>query len=195
MVAPKVPESGALVAAYARGWFPMAGPDGAIALYEADPRGLLPIEEFRIPRSVARALRQAPFEVTVDRDFDDVVAACAARPEGTWLSPELAAAYGALNRLSVAHSVECRRAGRLVGGLFGVALGGLFTSESMFHRAPDAGSAALVATAAILAREGFVLWDVQELGPHLARFGGYNVSAGEYRARLRAALRLERRFG
>jgi len=195
VVAAKVPEASLLVAAYARGWFPMAGPDGAIALYEADPRGLLPIEEFRVPRSVARALRRAPFEVTVNRDFDAVVSACADRPEGTWLSPELAAAYWALHRLDAAHSVECRRAGRLVGGLFGVALGGLFTSESMFHRAPDAGSAALVAAAGILGREGFVLWDVQELSPHLARFGGYEVSGAEYRTRLRAALRLARRFG
>jgi leucyl/phenylalanyl-tRNA--protein transferase len=172
----------------------MAGADGAIGLYEADPRGVLPIQGFRIPRSVARALRRSPFEVTVDRDFDGVVAACADRTEGTWLSPELAAAYAGLHRLGAVHTVECRRAGRLVGGLFGVAVGGLFTSESMFHRVPDAGSGALVATAAILARERFVLWDVQELSPHLARFGGREIPAAEYRARLREALGVERRF-
>lgn len=186
-----------LLAAYARGWFPMdeEGGRGPVAFYEADPRAVMPILGFRVPRSVARAGRRRGYEVVVDRDFAAVTRACAERPEGTWLSPRLAAAYDRLHALGYAHSVECRSAGRLVGGLFGVALGGLFTSESMFHRAPDAGSLALVATAARLADRGFVLWDVQQMSPHVARFGARPVPRDRYRAGLAEALALRRSFG
>jgi leucyl/phenylalanyl-tRNA---protein transferase len=166
-----------------------AGATGPVGLYEADPRGLMPIAGFRVPRSVARGLRSAGYEIRVDAAFAEVVAACAVRPgEATWLTPRLVAAYERLHRLGVAHSVEAWRGVRLCGGLFGVALGGLFTSESMFHRAPDAGSAALVATARMLAAAGYVLWDIQMTSPHTERFGAVEVSAGEYRRRLRAAL-------
>jgi leucyl/phenylalanyl-tRNA--protein transferase len=180
----------ALLAAYARGWFPMdeEGARGPIALYEADPRGVMPIRGFRVPRSVARALRRRPYEVRVDAAFDQVAAACSVRREGTWLSPRLVRAYSRLHRLGYAHSVETWRDGRLVGGLFGVAIGGMFSSETMFHRAPDAGSAALVATAELLRRAGFALWDIQMTSPHTRRFGAEDVSAGEYADRLRAAL-------
>jgi leucyl/phenylalanyl-tRNA--protein transferase len=189
-------EPSALLAAYARGWFPMdeEGARGPVGFYEADPRALMPIEGFRVPRSVARAGRRRGYEISVDRDFAAVARACAARPEGTWLSARLGAAYARLHALGYAHSVECRSGGGLVGGLFGVALGGLFTSESMFHAAPDAGSLALVATAARLAERGFVLWDVQQLSPHVERFGAHHVSGAEYRARLGAALALRRSF-
>lgn len=185
-------EPDALLGAYVRGWFPMdeAGADGPVAFYDADPRALLPIEGFRIPRSVARAARRRPYAIRVDGDFAAVAAACADRDEGVWLTPRLAAAYVRLHRLGHAHSVECWEDGRLVGGLFGVALGGLFTSESMFHTAPDAGNLALVAAAARLAARGFALWDVQQLTPHVARFGAHLVTAAEYRSRLRAALAL-----
>jgi leucyl/phenylalanyl-tRNA---protein transferase len=189
-------EPATLLAAYARGWFPMdeVGARGPVGFYEAEPRALLPIEGFRIPRSVARAGRRRGYEISVDGDFSGVVQACGARAEGTWLTARLAAAYVRLHRLGYAHSVECRGDGRLVGGLFGVALGGLFTSESMFHAAPDGGSLALVATAARLAERGYVLWDVQQLSPHVARFGAHHVSGAEYRRRLAAALPLARSF-
>jgi len=187
----------ALVDAYARGWFPMDEPGarGPVGLFDADPRGIIPIEGFRVPRTVARRLRAAGFEIRVDAAFDQVAFACAIRPgEGTWLTPRLAAAYGRLHRRGIAHSVEAWREGRLCGGLFGVALGGLFSSETMFHRAVDAGNAVLVGTARLLAERGFVLWDIQMTSAHTERFGAIEVSRAEYRRRLRDALALERRL-
>jgi leucyl/phenylalanyl-tRNA--protein transferase len=149
----------------------------------------MPVEGFRVPRSVARGLRRGGFEIRLDAAFPQVAAACAVRPgEPAWLTPRLLAAYEELHRRGVAHSVEAWRAGRLWGGLFGVGIGGLFTSESMFHRAPDAGSAALVATAAMLRDAGVVLWDIQMTSPHTERFGAVAISPAEYRRRLAAAL-------
>jgi len=189
--------AGPLLAAYSRGAFPMDDPDaaaGPVAFYEADPRAVLPVEGFRIPRSVARALRRREYEVRVDSAFQEVLEACALRAEGTWLSPRLVEAYVDLHRVGHAHSVETWRDGRLAGGLFGVALGGLFTSESMFHRLPDAGNVALVATARRLAERGFVLWDIQMATEHTARFGAVHVDREEYRRRLAEAVPLRRRF-
>lgn len=185
----------ALLSAYRRGWFPMDEPGarGPVGLYEADPRGVMPIEGFRVPRTVARRLRRAGYEIRLDTDFDGVAAACAVRPgQGTWLTPRLAAAYGRLHRLGVAHSVEAWRDERLWGGLLGVALGGMFSSETMFHRAPDAGNAALVGAARLLSERGFVLWDIQMTSPHTERFGAMGIGRGEYLRRLRAALAIER---
>jgi leucyl/phenylalanyl-tRNA---protein transferase len=184
----------ALLDAYARGWFPMDEPGarGPVALYEADPRGVIPLERFRVPRSVARGLRRAGYEIRVDAAFDRVAAACSVRREGTWLTPRLVAAYCRLHRIGVAHSVEAWRGGRLRGGLFGVALGGTFSSETMFHWGPDAGNAVLVATARLLADRGFVLWDIQMVSAHTARFGAVEVPAPRYARLLRSALTLER---
>lgn len=166
------------------------GASGPVGLYEADPRGVMPIEGFRVPRSVARGLRRAGYEIRVDSAFAQVAAACAVRPgEPAWLTPRLVAAYERLHAVGAARSVEAWRGGRLCGGLFGVALGGLFTSESMFHRAPDAGSAALVATAAMLRAGGYALWDIQMTSPHTARFGATEIAAADYRRRLGRALR------
>jgi leucyl/phenylalanyl-tRNA---protein transferase len=184
-------EPDALLWGYARGWFPMDEPGaaGPVGMYEADPRGLMPIEGFRVPRSVARELRSGGYEIRLDASFAQVAAACAVRPgEPTWLTPRLIRAYERLHGLGVAHSVEAWRQGRLCGGLFGVALGGLFTSESMFHRAAGAGNAALVAAAAMLRGAGFELWDIQMTSPHTRRFGARDVAPREYRRRLRAAL-------
>jgi leucyl/phenylalanyl-tRNA---protein transferase len=184
----------ALLAAYARGWFPMdeAGARGAVGLYEADPRAVMPIDGFRVPASVRRALRRRAYVIRVDAAFDDVVAACAADREAVWLTPRLGDAYRALHRLGLAHSVEAWTGGRLAGGLFGVALGGLFTSESMFHREPDAGNAALVGTAGLLTERRFALWDIQMTSPHTARFGAVGVARDEYLALLDEALALDR---
>lgn len=186
----------ALVAAYARGWFPMDEPGarGRVGLYAADPRAVIPLEGFRVPRSVRRALRRGGAEVRVDTAFGEVARACAEGRSGVWLTPRLVAAYERLHRAGFAHSVEVWQAGRLAGGLFGVALGGLFTSESMFHRLSDAGSIALVATAERLRARGFVLWDVQTWSPHLARFGAVEIPAARYLALLETALRLSRSF-
>lgn len=187
----------ALLGAYVRGWFPMdeAGARGPVGYYEADPRGVMPIEGFRTPASVRRALRRGEHAILLDSAFGEVVAACAEAREGVWLTPRLAAAYVGLHELGWAHSVEAWRGGRLVGGLFGVALGGLFTSESMFHREPDGGNAALVGAARLLAERGFLLWDIQMTSPHTERFGAEPIGAREYRRRLRAALAVRRTLG
>jgi leucyl/phenylalanyl-tRNA--protein transferase len=181
----------ALLAAYAEGGFPMdeVGARGAVGLYTCEPRGVMPIEGFRVPRSVRRALRARPYAIRVDAAFAEVAEACAGlRSGGTWLTPRLVAAYVRLHRAGWAHSVEAWEGGRLAGGLFGVALGGLFTSETMFHRSPGAGNAALVATARLLAEAGFALWDIQMTSPHTERFGAVGVPPDEYGRRLAAAL-------
>jgi leucyl/phenylalanyl-tRNA--protein transferase len=183
------PES--LLTGYVNGWFPMdePGATGPVGMFESDPRGVMPIEGFSVPRSVRRALR-VPYEVRLDTAFSEVARLCAEREEdGVWLTPRLVRAYERLHLLGHAHSVETWRDGRLCGGLFGVALGAMFTSETMFHRAPDAGNAALVATAGILARAGFTLWDVQVTSEHTVRFGAEEIAPAEYRRRLRRALR------
>lgn len=188
---------GPLLEAYARGAFPMDAPEdagGPVPFYTADPRAVIPVAHFRVPRSVARAIRRTPYEVRIDAAFTDVLRACADRDEGTWLSPRLIDAYTDLHRVGNAHSVECWHAGRLVGGLFGVTLGGLFTGESMFHHAPDAGNQALVATGLRLRERGYTLWDIQMATDHTARFGAVWIDAAEYRARLAHALGQACRF-
>src|SRR5450631_3145843 len=147
---PAAPTPQELLNAYAFGAFPMDAPEYAderVPYYEADPRAVIPVGEFRTPRSVARGIARAVFDIRVNTAFAAVCRACSARPEGTWLSPRLVDAYCRLHAAGYAHSVEAWERQRLVGGLFGVALGGLFTSESMFHTASDAGNAVLVATA------------------------------------------------
>lgn len=184
-------EPEALLRGYLNGWFPMdeLGDDGPIGMFEADPRGVMPIAGFRVPRSVRRALQARPYEVRVDGAFTEVVARCAERSgDGVWLTPRLGAAYGELHRRGFAHSIETWREGRLCGGLFGVALGGMFSSESMFHNAPDAGNAALAATAVLLATAGFSLWDIQVTSAHTVRFGAEAVAPREYRLFLERAL-------
>jgi len=194
---PAGPEPQELLNAYAYGAFPMDAPEHtaeSVPYYEADPRAVIPVDAFRIPRSVARGVARAGYRIHIDRAFAEVCRACAERPEGTWLSPRLIDGYRRLHVAGYAHSVEAWDGMRLVGGLFGVALGGLFTSESMFHRASDAGNAVLVATARHLAERGYVLWDIQMATEHTMRFGTQLIPREEYRARLRDALRLERRF-
>ncbi len=179
-----------MLQAYLLGYFPMDEPGAAeVGYYECDPRAVLPSRDLRVPRSVARALRRGEYEVHVDRAFDRVLAGCAAdRDDGVWLTPRLMRAYERLHTLGHAHSVEAWRGGELAGGLFGVALRGLFTSESMFHRAPDAGHAALVGAGRLVADHGFALWDIQMASAHTRRFGAEEIPPEEYRARLDVAL-------
>lgn len=181
---------------YLSGWFPMdepGDPDGP-RFYSADPRAVLPLDPLRIPKSVRRALRRDVGEMVIDGDVARVLDLCAAGREGMWLTPRLQKIYLELHHHGIAHSVEWRRDGRLAGGLFGVAIGGLFTSESMFHLENDGGNLALAATGAHLVERGFVLWDIQMLSPHTARFGGFEIDDDEYQRRLAAAVALERRF-
>jgi leucyl/phenylalanyl-tRNA--protein transferase len=175
-----------ILEAYRRGLFPMGDPrTGRIAWYEADPRGVIPLEAAHVPRRLRRYMRG--FEFTVDRDFDAVVAGCA-RPR-TWISRGIREAYGALHRLGRAHSVEARRGGRLVGGLYGVRLGAAFMAESMFHEESNASGACLARLIDHLRERGFLLLDIQEVLPNTARFGAVEIPRTEYLRRLAEALR------
>lgn len=184
------PSPDEMLQAYVLGYFPMDEPGAPdVGYYECDPRAVLPIAHLRVPRSVRRVLRGTPFEIYVDRDFAGVLRGCAAdRDDGVWLTPRLTRAYERLHELGHAHSVEAWRDGELAGGLFGVALRGLFTSESMFHRAPDAGNATVVGAGRLLAELGFALWDIQMASDHTRRFGAEEIAPEEYRARLEVAL-------
>jgi len=181
--------------AYRHGIFPMADErTGEIWWFRPDPRAVLPLDAFHISRSLAKTLRKGVFEVRFNTDFEGVMRGCADRPEGTWISEEFIEVYGALHRLGKAHSVETWRGGRLMGGVYGVALGGAFMAESMFHYETDASKVALAALVARLRERGFVLLDVQYLTPHLARFGAIEIPHHVYDFCLQRALRLECRF-
>jgi leucyl/phenylalanyl-tRNA--protein transferase len=178
-----------VVRAYREGVFPMGLEEGGIGWFSPDPRGIMPLDTFRVPSRLARVVRQSRFEVAVDRDFAGVMRACAERPEdGTWISDEILECYTALHRLGLAHSVETWQQDRLVGGLYGVHLGGAFFGESMFHRVTDASKVALVALVDRLRRQGFSLLDVQWVTPHLAQFGAIEVPRRRYLDMLTRAL-------
>ncbi|MFQ5436219.1 MAG: leucyl/phenylalanyl-tRNA--protein transferase, partial [Anaerolineae bacterium] len=153
-----------LLSAYAQGIFPMAHEDGRILWYDPDPRAILPLTGFHAPRRLLRTVRQDVFEVRVDSAFTAVMRACAApapNREETWINEELIAAYTQLHRLGFAHSVEAWQGGKLVGGLYGVTLRGLFAGESMFSWKTDASKVALVHLVWRLREGGFQLLDVQ----------------------------------
>ena len=180
-----------LLSAYRIGVFPMADPDGEIGWYAPDPRAVLPLDRFHVPKTLAKTVRQRVFEVAVDRDFEGTVRACAAPAPGreeTWISDEIVAAYVALHRAGYAHSVECWRGGAFAGGLYGVALGGAFFGESMVSRQRDASKVALVALVDRLRAGGFGLLDTQMTTPHLARFGVVEVPRAEFERQLAVAL-------
>lgn len=178
-----------IVRAYREGVFPMALEDGSIGWFSPDPRGIMPLDAFHVPSRLARVVRSGRFEVVIDRAFEAVMRACGRRPgEGTWISDDIVAAYVALHRLGLAHSVETWRAGELVGGLYGVHLGAAFFGESMFHRETDASKVALVGLVERMTRRGFDLLDIQWVTPHLAQFGAIEISRRRYLTRLKHAL-------
>jgi len=183
-----------LVAAYRAGRFPVGnrGPGGGeIHWPRADPRAVIPLDELRIS---TRILRRIPrFEVTVDTAFEEVIRSCAAR-ETTWLTEEIVQASLGLHTRGVAHSVESWQGGRLAGGVYGVALGGAFFAESMFHRVSDGSKVALAQLVHTLRAGGFVLLDMQIQNPLIARFGAAEIPHALYEARLRQALEVDARF-
>lgn len=184
-----------LVRAYREGIFPMALDDGEIGWFSPDPRGIIPLESFHVPARLARVARSGRFEIRIDTAFEDVMRACAERPdEGTWISDEIVESYVTLHRLGLAHSVEAWRKGRLVGGLYGVHLGGAFFGESMFHREADASKVALVALADRMTRRGFTLLDTQWVTPHLVQFGAIEIPREDYLSRLAVAVRKDCAF-
>ncbi|MCR0981739.1 leucyl/phenylalanyl-tRNA--protein transferase [Roseomonas populi] len=179
--------------AYRAGLFPMAEGRASGRLYWLDPkmRGILPLDGFHLPRRLRRTVLSDRFEVTADRDFSAVLSACAAPAPGredSWINPEIEDLFNALHRMGHAHSIESRKDGALVGGLYGIRIGGAFFGESMFSRADDASKVALVHLVARLRRGGFTLLDTQFLNAHLARFGAQEVPQADYRARLAIAL-------
>jgi len=184
-----------LLQAYASGVFPMADAADADELYWVDPqrRGVIPLDGLRVSRRLARAFLNAEIEIATDRDFAGVLDGCADRPE-TWINAEIRGLYLALYRGGHAHSVEIRAQGRLVGGLYGVALGGAFFGESMFSRARDASKFALIALVARLRAGGFTLLDTQFVTDHLVRLGAVEISRAAYHAWLDAALTRPARF-
>ena len=185
-----------LLAAYSSGWFPMADESGTISWYSPDPRGVMPLDTFHVPSRLQRTLRRSSLQVRIDAAFADVMRACAeaereSEDGGTWISEEIIASYCALHALGYAHSVEVRDGDRLVGGLYGVALGGAFFGESMFHTATDASKIALVALIERLRARGFTLLDTQWVTPHLQQFGAIEIPRPDYLRRLEASLALE----
>lgn len=182
-----------LLRAYSLGLFPMADSRGSDRLYWLDPeqRGVLPLDRFHLSRRLLRTIRSGAFEVSADRDFAATIAGCATPAPGrqdTWINPQIEHLYGKLYRMGYAHSIECRRNGLLVGGLYGVAIGGAFFGESMFSFATDASKVALVHLIARLRLGGFRLLDTQFVTAHLAQFGVEEIPRDQYKALLAAAL-------
>lgn len=177
-----------LLLAYRSGIFPWSV--RPITWWSPDPRGILELDRLHIPRSLARVLRQKPYELTVDRAFRHVIHACATAPrrDQTWISREFISAYSDLHDAGHAHSVECWRGNELVGGIYGVNVGGLFAGESMFHRADNASKIALVHLANHLQSRGFTLFDIQMVTPTTEQLGATEISRDEYLARLKDAV-------
>ena len=183
-----------LLEAYATGFFPMSD-GGRIRWYSPNPRGILPLDRFHAPRRLARVVRSGRFEIRVDTAFRAVIEACAAdREEGSWISAEIVESYCALHQAGIAHSVEAWQDGTLAGGLYGVALGGAFFGESMFHKVTDASKVALAALVAHLRERGFALLDIQWVTPHLETFGAIEIPRRRYLMLLEEALRLPGNF-
>ena len=188
MIPPEV-----LLQGYRLGIFPMAMADGEIEWFSPDRRGILPLDDFHVPHGVKRALRSGAFEVRVNTSFPEVMRRCADRPD-TWINDEIIRSYTRLHERGDAHSVETWADGKLAGGLYGVSIGGVFFGESMFHNVTDASKVALCGLVERLRARQFVLLDTQWLTPHLARFGGVEISRRKYMHLLAPALALVRVF-
>ena len=188
-----------LLRAYAAGIFPMAETRRTKHVFWVSPkqRSILPLEEFHVPRRLRRTVRNGPFEITCNIDFARVVAMCAESAESradTWINPKIETAVNELHRMGFAHSIECRRQGVLVGGLYGISLGSAFFGESMFYRIKDASKVALVHLVARLKIAGFRLLDMQFTTDHLSQFGTIEVPARVYLELLEDALKHSAKF-
>jgi leucyl/phenylalanyl-tRNA--protein transferase len=188
-----------LLQAYAVGLFPMGERHDDPTLYWVDPeyRAILPLDAFHLPRRLRRTVRAAPFEIRCDTAFEQVMRACAAATENrreTWINAPILALYNALFQRGKAHSVECWQDGELVGGLYGVSLGGAFFGESMFSRRTDASKVALVHLVARLRLGGYQLLDCQFMTQHLRQFGTVEIERDKYRRLLAQALKVDAEF-
>jgi leucyl/phenylalanyl-tRNA--protein transferase len=182
-----------LLQAYRMGIFPMAMEDGEIGWFSPDPRGIIPLDTFHVPHGLKRVLKRNPFEIRIDGDFEGVMRGCAERKE-TWIDHTVISSYCELFRRGCAHSVEAWLDGELVGGLYGVAIGGAFFGESMFHRATDASKVALVHLVELMRERGFLLLDTQWTTPHLVKFGAKEIPKEKYMRMLHEALRVKASF-
>lgn len=190
-----------LIHAYSQGIFPMAETATSEDIYWVDPeiRGIIPLEEFHLPHRLMRKIRQTPFDVRIDTDFITVIEGCATSGENrgreeTWINDQIISLYGRLFDQGYVHTVECWQQDHMVGGLYGVSLGGAFCGESMFHTVTDASKVALAYLVARLKAGGFCLLDTQFVTPHLSRFGAIEISRHDYRMRLQEALKINGDF-
>jgi leucyl/phenylalanyl-tRNA--protein transferase len=188
-----------LLAAYASGWFPMADDRGQLSWYSPDPRGVIPLDTFHASSRLTRVVRQGRFRIAIDTAFEEVIRACARAERdpgdsGTWISQEIIESYCVLHEMGHAHSVEAWSGGRLAGGLYGVALGGAFFGESMFHEETDASKVALVALVDRLRSRGFALLDTQWVTEHLEQFGAIEIPRPAYMQQLARSLRIGAAF-
>lgn len=189
-----------LLEAYRHGIFPWYNDDQPILWWSPDPRTVLFPEKLHISRSLKRSLRPGLFTTTLDTCFPDVVRYCSApRPQypegGTWITPQMAEAYAALHELGYAHSVETWQKDQLVGGVYGVAIGGAFFAESMFTKVDDASKVALVSLVQQLHTWGFRLIDCQQSSPHVMRLGAEDIPRAEFVTHVAAAVKLPNRLG
>ncbi len=189
-----------LLAAYRHGIFPWYNDDQPILWWSPDPRAVLFPEKLHVPRSLQKCLRQNRFTVTLDSSFRDVMEQCAGPrsqyPEGgTWITGEMLEGYTRLHELGFAHSVESWHDSHVVGGLYGIAIGGAFFAESMFTKVDDAGKVALVRLVQQLHAWGFRIIDCQQSSPHVTRFGAEEIPRSDFISRLTAALKLPERLG
>ena len=179
-----------LLSAYQQGIFPWFDEDTPILWWSPDPRAILEFDNLYISKRLARTIRTNKFQVTFDQNFDAVVKGCTYRPEeGTWITPEVANAYGEFHRRGHAHSVEVWQQGVLVGGLYGVAIGGLFAGESMFSTVSDASKIALVALVSKLKEKGYQLLDLQIINEHTSTMGATEIPRDDYLARVKTAIK------
>jgi leucyl/phenylalanyl-tRNA--protein transferase len=178
-----------LLAGYVVGIFPMADDDGNVHWLAPDPRAIIDLDAFKVSRSLRTLIRRDLFEIRINSTFADVISACADRPDGTWISPQIRDAYTELHRLGFAHSVEAWKNGALAGGLYGVAIGGAFFGESMFHRVTGASKVAMVHLVERMRQRGMTLLDVQFMTKHLASFGAVEIARRDYQRRLCEAVR------
>ena len=179
-----------LLSAYQQGIFPWFDEDTPILWWSPDPRAILEFDNLYISKRLARTIRTNKFHVTFNQDFDAVVKGCTYRPEeGTWITPEVANAYGEFHRRGHAHSVEVWQQGVLVGGLYGVAIGGLFAGESMFSTVSDASKIALAALVSRLKEKGYQLFDLQIINEHTSMMGATEIPRDDYLARAKSAIK------
>ncbi len=187
-------ESALLLQAYRLGVFPMALEDGEIGWFSPDPRTIIPLDDFHVPHGLRRERARQNFEIRINTSFERVMRACAERSE-TWINEEIVESYVRLHEFGMAHSVEAwSGTNELAGGLYGVAIGGAFFGESMFHRQTGASKIALWAVVERLRERGFTLLDIQWLTPHLAQFGAREIPRALYLHLLQGAVDLPRIF-